>query len=310
MGKLTTAQVTAVKGRGFLRNRGTDNFSGRVLPKGSVFTVEELKAIVEIAEKFGNGIVAPTTRLTMEIVGIPFEKIEEAEKLAAERGLVFGGTGAKIRPITACKGTTCVYGNFDTQKMAEDFFRDYYEAWGTVKLPHKFKIGIGGCPNSCMKPSLNDFGIEGHRTPVYDPEQCKSCANCQVFTSCPMQAVSMVDGKAVIDDAKCTSCGVCLGKCPFGALQNDAEPWFQVTVGGTWGKKTRIGTTLKGRYSEKELKSALEKTMLWYKKNAYQGERLGKAIDRVGLEQFEREIASGELLEHKEEILQAEMRKA
>ena len=157
--------------------------------------------------------------------------------------------------------------------MAEDFFRDYYEAWGTVKLPHKFKIGIGGCPNSCMKPSLNDFGIEGHRTPVYDPEQCKSCANCQVFTSCPMQAVSMVDGKAVIDDAKCTSCGVCLGKCPFGALQNDAEPWFQVTVGGTWGKKTRIGTTLKGRYSEKELKSALEKTMLWYKKNAYQGER-------------------------------------
>ena len=27
------------------------------------------------------------------------------------------GTGAKIRPVTACKGTTCVYGNIDTQTL-------------------------------------------------------------------------------------------------------------------------------------------------------------------------------------------------
>jgi dissimilatory sulfite reductase (desulfoviridin) alpha/beta subunit len=31
----------------------------------------------------------------------------------------------------------------------------------SVTLPHKFKIGVGGCPNSCVKPSLNDVGIEG-----------------------------------------------------------------------------------------------------------------------------------------------------
>ena len=32
-----------------------------------------------------------------------------------------------------------------------------------MTLPHKFKISVGGCPNSCIKPSLNDFGVEGNR---------------------------------------------------------------------------------------------------------------------------------------------------
>lgn len=107
-----------------------------------------------------------TSRLSAEIVGIPFEQIDAACNYAAERGLYFGGTGAKIRPITACKGTTCVYGNYDTQALAKELHEKYYVGWANVKLPHKFKIGIGGCPNSCMKPSLNDFGIEGHRVPI------------------------------------------------------------------------------------------------------------------------------------------------
>ena len=36
----------------------------------------------------------------------------------------------------------------------------FYE-WHDVTLPAKFKIAVGGCPNNCIKPSLNDFGISG-----------------------------------------------------------------------------------------------------------------------------------------------------
>ena len=32
-----------------------------------------------------------------------------------------------------------------------------------VKLPHKFKIAVGGCPNNCVKPDLNDLGVIGQR---------------------------------------------------------------------------------------------------------------------------------------------------
>lgn len=157
--------IKKVKAQGFLLNRGTDCFSGRVLPMGGVFSADELAAIAECAKKYGNGKVGFTSRLNAEIVGIPFDKIPEAQSFMAEHGLYFGGTGAKIRPVTACKGTTCIYGNVDTQALATEIHKRYYIGWGDVAFPHKFKIGVGGCPHSCMKPSLNDFGIEANRVP-------------------------------------------------------------------------------------------------------------------------------------------------
>lgn len=157
--------IKRVKAQGFLLNKHTDNFSGRVLPKGGVFSAQDLVAIAECAEKFGNGNVGITSRLCAEIVGIPFDKIPEAQAFMKERGLIFGGTGPKIRPVTACKGTTCIFGNCDTQALATEIHERYYVGWGDLTFPHKFKIGVGGCHHSCMKPSLNDFGIEALRVP-------------------------------------------------------------------------------------------------------------------------------------------------
>ena len=157
---ITKEDVMRLKGRGFLRNRGTDAFSGRVVTAGGVYTAEDLKNIAQCAELYGNGKVCFTSRLSAEIVGIPFEKVDDAEKFLAERGLFFGGAGARVRPITACKGTVCVFGILDTQGLAKTLHERFYVGMHDVILPHKFKIGIGGCPNSCMKPSLNDVGIE------------------------------------------------------------------------------------------------------------------------------------------------------
>ena len=203
--KLTSEQIASVKGKGFLLNRGTDCFSGRLVPTGSVFSATELKTVAEIAEKFGSGKVAFTSRLNAEIVGIPFDKIDAAIAYAEEHGLAFGGTGAKIRPITACKGTTCVFGNIDTAAIAKKLYDRFYIGMREVKLPHKFKIGVGGCPNSCMKPSLNDVGIEGCRIVSFDGEKCRGCKKCSVAENCPSRAVEIIDGKAVIDGEKCTS---------------------------------------------------------------------------------------------------------
>lgn len=69
--KLTQQQIKEVKGQGFLINRGTEQFSGRIVPKGTTFSAKDLKTLSELAEKFGNGTVAFTTRLCAEIVGIP-----------------------------------------------------------------------------------------------------------------------------------------------------------------------------------------------------------------------------------------------
>ncbi len=306
MAKLKNEEITRVKGLGFLRNRGTELFSGRIVAPGTVFTAENFADMSYIAEHFGNGKLICTSRQAVELPGIPFDKIEEAIAYAEEHGLHFGGTGNKVRPVTACKGTTCVYGNFDTQELATKIHELYYVGWKNVKLPHKFKIAVGGCPNSCIKPSLNDFGVEGHKVPKFNSELCRGCKSCAVEKACPMKAAKVVDGKLTIDNDICLSCGVCTGKCPFGAIESESETMYQIYVGGTWGKRTRMGTPLSRLVREEEILPILEKTMLWFKENGNPKERLGLTVDRLGAAHLEKALFSDDILSRKADILAME----
>jgi len=58
-----------------------------------------------------------------------------------------------------------------------------------------------------------------HAAPLcVDREACKSCKACMRI-GCP--AISMMEGKAVIDATLCTGCGVCAQLCKFGALNGE-----------------------------------------------------------------------------------------
>lgn len=288
MANLTPDQIKAVKGQGFLLNRGTDCFSGRIVSAAGEFTADQLTAMAEVARRFGSGRLINTARQCVEIPGIPFDKIPEAKGYLDEHGcgIAFGGTGAKIRPVVSCKGTTCVYGNCDTLGIARRIHEEYYLGKSDLKLPHKFKIAVGGCPNSCMKPSINDFGIEGRRVPVIDTALCRGCAKCAVETSCPSKVAHVADGRIVIGE-DCLSCGVCVGKCPFGAIAKTSETVYQIYVGGTWGKKRRTGTPLSRLVTEEEIWTLLDRSLAWFAANANAGERFGAAIDRVGIDKLE-----------------------
>ncbi|MCI8497382.1 MAG: indolepyruvate ferredoxin oxidoreductase subunit alpha [Clostridiales bacterium] len=55
-----------------------------------------------------------------------------------------------------------------------------------------------------------------HNPPLkVDSDKCRSCKACMGI-GCP--AISMKDGKAVIDHTQCVGCGVCVGLCKFGAI--------------------------------------------------------------------------------------------
>ena len=49
-----------------------------------------------------------------------------------------------------------------------------------------------------------------------DKEKCTGCESC--VEECPSEAISMVDGKAVIDVKACVDCGVCVDGCPVEAI--------------------------------------------------------------------------------------------
>ena len=298
-------EIARVKAMGFLHNRGTDTFSARAVGKNGTMSAEQLAMLAKCAEKYGNGRVCFTSRLTVEMPGVHLEDVENIRRDVESVGLIIGGTGAKIRPLTACKGTTCVYGNADTQGICADLYDTVVTGWADVALPHKFKLAVGGCPNSCMKPSLNDFGIEAHRLPVYDMEKCRGCKKCFIGERCPMHAIHVEDGKMHVREDECTKCGVCIEKCPFGVTLPVTEPVFALYVGGTWGKHTRMGTRLPRYYRREELEPMIEKTLLWFKDNAYKTERLGAAIDRVGVDAFIAAVEGDGLLARKADILAA-----
>jgi NAD(P)H-nitrite reductase large subunit len=73
-------------------------------------------------------------------------------------------------------------------------------------------------------------------------------------------------------------------------LHGRPEGWT-LTIGGNVGAAPRIGQELVGGLSDEQALEAVEKVVNCYKENANKGERLGKMIDRVGLEPFQQAVA-------------------
>ena len=241
-----------------------------------------------------------TVRLTCEIQRVPYEKAEALIAFLKERGLETGGTGAKVRPVVSCKGTTCQYGLIDTFALSKKLHTLFYEGYRSVALPHKFKIAVGGCPNNCVKPDLNDIGIVGQRTPVPMPEVCRGCNAC--VKECPIHSASLVEKKFVRDDKTCNNCGRCVKVCPFHAI--DCVDGYKIYIGGRWGKRVAQGKALSVLpHSEEEVVKTVEKAILFFKAYGNKGERFADVIARIGFEETEKILLSDELLAKKEEIL-------
>ena len=284
-GAIPPEEVKRVKGLGCLQDkRYPDVFNVRIITRNGKISAEEQKVIAEASEKYGSGEVTMTTRLTLEIQGVKYENIAPLMEFVNEHGLTTGGTGSKVRPVVSCKGTTCQYGLCDTFGLSEKLHELFYVGYHDVVLPHKFKIAVGGCPNNCVKPNLNDLGIVGQNVPVFDYSKCKGCKVCQVEKSCPIKIAKMENGKLYVDPNQCNNCSRCRGKCPFGVTE-EYIPGFKVYIGGRWGKKIAHGLPLSRiLLSEEEVIDVVEKAILLFRDEGITGERFADTVGRLGFD--------------------------
>ena len=305
MGMISAEEKSRLKDMGILLNRDGQYFSVRVITENGVIDHLKMKRIAEAAEKFGDGNMAFTSRMTVEITGVEMDNVSSIVEYLKGADLVTGGTGCRVRPIVSCKGTVCVYGLIDTQGLAKEIHQRFYVGYYDVKLPHKFKIAVGGCPNNCVKPDLNDIGIVGQMNPKYDLDKCRACGKCIIESTCPMKAVSKDEESLKLDSTLCNKCGFCIRKCPFGVV-TDGEQGYKVYIGGRWGKFSRQGSSIDRMFSKEEVMDFIDKALLFYKKNGLTKERFGAMIDRIGFDTVYEALMKDDILAEKEEILRGE----
>lgn len=85
--KITEAEKKALKGRGLILNNDGEHFIARIVAPNGVFTNEQMQMVSNIAKKYGDGRVALTVRLTIEIQGVPYENLEPLVKEVEAAGL-------------------------------------------------------------------------------------------------------------------------------------------------------------------------------------------------------------------------------
>ena len=273
-----------LKAQGFMPQIQKNNFSMRLHSVGGTVTTSQVRAAAEIADKYGEGYLHLTARQGIEIPFIKYENIEEIKTELSRNGLELGSSGPRVRSVTACQGGECCpFGCFNVLRVAKEFDRRYFGK----PLPHKFKFGLTGCPNNCLKAEENDFGVKGVMSVRWKDEKCIRCGACTRV--CRYNAIRLEDNKIIIDYDKCKSCGACARICPTDAIKG--EKGYEVSFGGTFGNSIQKGEhILPIIRDDKTLFAVADAALRFFEENAKPKERLYKVIDRVGREKFEAQM--------------------
>lgn len=275
--------ATLKKG-GFMRQKQKNNFSLRLRVVGGNLTAVQLAKIAEVAEKFGDGHVHLTSRQSVEIPFIKLDDIDDVKKALGEGGVEPGVCGPRVRTVTACQGAAvCPSGCIDTYALAKELDDRYFAR----ELPHKFKFGITGCQNNCLKAEENDLGIKGAIKVAWREEGCINCGVC--VKACRQDALSIKDGKIVLDEEKCNFCGRCVKACPTEAW--DTIHGYIVSFGGLFGNSINKGEAIIPFIEDHDkLMAVCDAAIKFFEDNANAGERFKFTIDRIGRDKFEQTI--------------------
>ncbi len=150
-----------LKKRGFLRQKQEGFFVLRARMRYAVFENTHLEKLIEISKKFGRSFVHATTRQGLEIPYIRFEDIPAVEAELKASGIETGTSGPRLRTTTCCPGNNwCKSGLIDTFSLYDRIEKEL-NIKCAMDLPHKFKIVISGCPNTCTRAQQSEIGLHG-----------------------------------------------------------------------------------------------------------------------------------------------------
>lgn len=254
-------------------------------PYNNMYSVAQLRAIRDVAEKYGSGKVHLSPRHNLEIPEIKQKQIDSALMDLYVTGLFPGGAGTSVRNIFTCPDW-CTKQVRPVQELGKMVSTNF----GDKDMPNKVTISFAGCSNGCSRPHNTDIGIVAiGRVEAKEkgcPDGCEQC-----IKSCPFDALDKHGGGVRVND-KCVYCCKCLDHCDQNVLRLK-ETGFRVLIGGKEGFTVRFGEEYAIFVKDYEVIEIIEKVLRRYAEQAQfrdgsqkKKERLAEVIERTGLDRF------------------------
>ncbi|PTG44941.1 nitrite reductase large subunit NirB [Staphylococcus chromogenes] len=137
-----------------IQNDGT--FSVIPQMRGGVTDADQLIRLGEVAKKYNVPLVKVTGSQRIGLYGVKKEELPQVwEDLDMRSASAYG---KKTRSVKSCVGKEfCRFGTQYTTKLGIRLEKTFEY----IDTPHKFKMGVSGCPRSCVESGVKDFGVIG-----------------------------------------------------------------------------------------------------------------------------------------------------
>ncbi|MGX0238103.1 nitrite reductase large subunit NirB [Staphylococcus hominis] len=135
-----------------IQNDGT--FSVIPQMRGGVTDADQLIRLGEVAKKYNVPLVKVTGSQRVGLYGL---KKDELPKVWKDLGMRSASAyGKKTRSVKSCVGKEfCRFGTQYTTRLGIRLEKTFEY----IDTPHKFKMGVSGCPRSCVESGVKDFGV-------------------------------------------------------------------------------------------------------------------------------------------------------
>jgi sulfite reductase alpha subunit len=280
-------------------------------PAGMHYDTKIIREMCDIWEKHGSGLIAFHGQSgDIMFQGANSQQVQESFDALNEIGFDMGGAGPALRTGMSCVGAArCEQSCANEQKIHRMMVNAFLDEMHRPALPYKFKFKVSGCPNDCMNSVQRaDFSIIGtwrdnmkveqDEVKAFVAQKGRKYVVDNVITRCPTQALSLNDDDSLtVDNRNCVRCMHCINVMTK-ALSPGDDKGVTILIGG---KRTlKIGDTmgtvivpfmkLEKEEDYEGLQEFAENVIDFFAENALEHERIGEAIDRIGLANFLEEV--------------------
>jgi dissimilatory sulfite reductase beta subunit len=275
-----------------------------------LMSVENVRELCDIADKYCNGYFRFTTRNNIEFMVDSLDKVQALKKDLVSRKHVsgsykfpIGGTGAGVTNMVHTQGYIhCHTPATDASAMVKAVMDELFEYFQTMTLPAQVRVSMACCLNMCGAVHCSDIALLGYhrKPPIVDSEVLENvCEIPLVIAACPTAAISPSktdEGKKTvkIKEERCMFCGNCYTMCSALPLTDKEGDCVTIMAGGKvsnrisppkFSKVVVAGVpNTHPRYPEAV--NVVKQIIEAYAKDAKKYERIGDWAERIGWERF------------------------